>query len=198
MRRLFVLGSVAAIIGVAAFVLISALFGGGGRPGPAAALPATVQGTFGEIALHTRDGRDVVLPATDVTCTLQNALSETEGLYDCPAPYDLTPYLLPPVSAAVGPEGIMAGRSPDALVFVRSNFIISGFPANTWQTVQVNYGTTLTSPYQVVLGAELTKGETGHIENTSSPNTSRGVFGTSFRYRATTNSSVTSALNGSL
>lgn len=190
MKSPFVLLGAAA--GVALIALVVVFFAGErGGPSPVVALPSSATALYYEVSVHTRDGKEVTLAPKQVTCTLVAALSESEGLYDCPAPYDLTPYLSPEpvVQKAPSPgHALSVGRERNLVTFVKAATIVSGLPANSWQTVQINYGATLSAPV-AVQGQELAKGETGHIENTTNQNTTRGVFSTNFKFRANTNGS---------
>ena len=179
MRRV---GTVMLVCAVAVSLAVSAAFLlRADGPEPAAALPEAVEAIYGPVVITSRDGKELEMPEAEVTCVLVALRSKSEGIYDCPAPYDLDDLLSKPLAAAPG----SIGRS-ELAVFVRAFTRVSGLPANSWQTVRINYGTTLSSPV-VVIGEELEGGESGHIENTSSPRTSRGVFGSYFYYRAQTN-----------
>lgn len=159
------------------------LFFARGQSSPAvAALPETVQARYYNMTVTTSDGREFELPDKTVTCSLESAVSAEEGLYGCPAPHDIQSLLTPPqvsLSPAV---------SSAALVEIDAATIVYGLPPNSWQTVQIHYGTTLNSA-NVMLGPELTGGQDGHIENTVWPDYSLGVHPTYFYYRSKSNSS---------
>ncbi|MEX0801314.1 MAG: hypothetical protein WD379_08865 [Dehalococcoidia bacterium] len=149
---------------------------------PADALPQSVQGRFFDMTVVTTDGKEFELPDKTVTCPLEFTASDGEGVYSCPAPHDISDLLTP---AQVSRDPL---TSSAVLVEIDAASLFWGFPANSWQIVQINYGESLSSA-NVLLGEELTNGETGHIENNVWPDFSRGVQPSSFHYKAKTNSS---------
>jgi hypothetical protein len=157
----------------------------------AMALPESAQARYYDITVVSADGKQIELPEKVVRCPLDVAVSAVEGLYRCPAPYDIEELLEEaPQVLAVDPTSGFDWRSIAsalALVEVDAGTLVYGLPTNSWQTVQIEYGLTLNSA-NVLLGAELTNGETGHIENTAWPEFTRGVHPSSFYYRAKTNS----------
>ncbi len=181
MARLAASVSVTVLVGVG--LIVSLVIWQLGASQRAAAVPATAQARYYDITVTTGGGKEFNLPDKTVTCGLEFLASPEEGVYNCPAPYDIQALLSPPMAFA----GAVSGM---ALVDVEidAGTIVSGLPANSWQTVQIGYGATLTSA-NVFLGEELTEGQNGHIENTSLPNISRGVHPSYFYYRSYTNSS---------
>lgn len=164
--------------------LSAALFWPRGAPDPAmAALPRTVQAQFYNMTVTTSDGREFELPDKTVTCSLESAVSAEEGLYSCPAPHDIQALLTPP-QVSLSP---VLSTAAD-LVEIDAATLAYGLPANSWQTLQIYYGTTLSSA-NVMLGPELTDGQYGHIENVAWPDYSLGVHPSYFYYRAKANSS---------
>jgi hypothetical protein len=164
----------------------------GGSSNPAMALPESAQARYFDITVATTDGRQVELPEKVVTCPLDLTISAAEGLYRCPAPYDIDALLkaAPQVLAIDPASGFGPGSlaSTPVLIEIDAATLVYGLPANSWQTVQIEYGATLTST-NVLLGEELTSGQSGHIENTAWPDFSRGVHPSYFYYRANTNGS---------
>ena len=179
MKRISALAS--ALMGGAA--LLALLFWPGASSDTAEALPGSVQGRYYDMTVATSDGREFNLPDQDVTCPLEFTAAGGEGVYNCPAPHDISDLLTPP-QVSTDPFASTAA----VLVEIDAASLVSGFPANTWQIVQINYGETLSSA-NVFLGQELTGGETGHIENNIWQDFSRGVFSSAFYYRAKANSS---------
>jgi hypothetical protein len=162
------------------------------EPNSAEALPGTARATFHSVGFSTSQGVDVSFPSKEVICTLVGTRTESEGIYECPAPYDLSQYapVPEPQTSRVPPTTpILDDSGADSLSFIKSAVVVSGLPANSWQTLQIQYGLWLTGPF-VTLGNELTKGETGHIEHfTLNPDTTRGVANTYFYMRGQTNGS---------
>jgi len=169
------------LVGSAA--LLTLLFQPGPSSDTAEALPGSVQGRYFDMTVTTSDGREFNLPDQAVTCPLEFTASDGEGVYNCPTPHDINDLLTPP-QVSTNPFATTAA----VLVEIDAASLIWGFPANTWQIVQISYGATLSSA-NVLLGEELTGGETGHIENNIWQDYSRGVFPSSFNYRAKANSS---------
>ena len=167
---------------LAAAGLFAVLFWPRGSSSPAVALPSSAQARYYNMTVTTSDGREFELPDKTVTCSLDFTVSAEEGVYNCPAPYDLESLLAPPQ--------VSASPVANALAFVEIDAatLIWGLPANSWQTGQISYGESLSSA-NVLLGQELTGGETGHIENVVWPDFSFGVHPSYFYYRAKTNSS---------
>lgn len=151
--------------------------------GEAEALPQAVQGRYFDMTVTTSDGREFELPDKEITCPLVFEVADGEGLYDCPSPHDISDLLAPP---QVSGDPLVASSA--ALVEIDAASIFWGFSPNTWNSVQIYYGGSLSSA-NVLLGPEFTRGESGHIENNVWPDFSRGVFSNSFRYRAKANSS---------
>lgn len=151
-------------------------------PATVAAPPETAQARYLDMTVTTSDGREFELPDTTVACDLDFVAPEGEGVYSCPAPHDLSELLNPPQVSS------NALARAEVLVEIDAATIFWGLPANSWQIAQIEYGETLNSA-NVMLGAELTGSETGHIENNVGANYSRGVHATLFYYRAKTNSS---------
>jgi len=179
MKRVALLIPVLLVVGVLAALLLAR-----GHSSPAvAALPETVQARYFNMTVTTLDGREFELPDKTVTCSLDSALSAEEGLYSCPAPHDIQALLTPPQVSA-NP----VASSAAVLIEIDAATLLYGAPANSWQTVQIYYGMTLSSA-NVMLGEELTSGQSGHIENIAWPDFSRGVHPSYFYYRAETNSS---------
>lgn len=164
-------------------VLATAVFLFKGSSGTVAALPESAQARYIDMTVTTSDGSEFELPDRTVTCSLELVRESGEGVYSCPEPHDINTLISPPQVSA---DPFAANAA--TLVEVDAATIFWGFPANTWQTVQINYGVTLSSA-NVFLGPELTAGETGHIENSVWPDFTRGVGATSFLYRAKANSS---------
>jgi hypothetical protein len=178
MKRTALMIAVLAVVGLSAAVL----WPGGSSSPAAAALPESVQARYFDMTVTTSDGREFQLPDKTVTCSLEFAVSAEEGVYDCPAPHDIESLLAPPqVSASPAANAL-------ALVEIDAATLIWGLPANSWQTAQIQYGDSLSSA-NVLLGEELTSGQSGHIENSAWPDYSRGVHASYFYYRAQTNSS---------
>jgi len=169
------------LIGGAA--LLTLLFWPPASSDTAEALPGSVQGRYFDMTVSTSDGREFNLPDQVVTCPLEFTASDGEGVYDCPAPHNVGELLTPP-QVSTDPFATTSA----VIVEIDAASLAWGFPANTWQIVQISYGATLSSA-NVFLGAELTGGETGHIENNIWPDYSRGVTPISFYYRAKANSS---------
>lgn len=165
-----------------AAALLVALFWPRGAP-VAAALPETVQTQFYNMTVTTSDGREFELPDKTVTCSLDSSVSAEEGLYSCPAPHDIDA-LLSPAKVSLSP----VVSSVAVLIEIDAATLAYGLPANSWQTLQIYYGTTLSSA-NVMLGTEFTNGQSGHIENVVWPDISRGVHPIYFYYRGQTNSS---------
>ena len=153
-----------------------------GSSSPAVALPSSAQARFYDMTVTTSDGREFELPDKTVTCSLDFTVSAEEGVYNCPAPHDIEALLAPPQ--------VSASPVANALAFVEIDAatIVGGLSPNTWQTLQIQYGDSLSSA-NVLLGQELTGGQTGHIENVVWKDFSRGVHPSYFYYRAKTNSS---------
>ena len=168
---------------MAGAALLTLLFWPGASSDTAEALPGSVQGRYFDMTVTTSDGREFNLPDQVVTCPLEFTASDGAGVYNCPAPHDISDLLTPPQVSA-DPFATTAA----VLVEIDAASLFSGFPANTWQIVQINYGESLSSA-NVFLGQELTGGETGHIENSIWQDFSRGVSPSSFYYRAKANSS---------
>ena len=164
-------------------VLLALMFWPGASPNTADALPGSVQGRYYDMTVTTSDGREFNLPDQAVTCPLEFTAPDGEGVYNCPAPHDIGDLLTPP-QVSMDPFATTAA----VVVEIDAASLFWGFPANTWQLVQINYGETLSSA-NVLLGAELSSGETGHIENNIWQDFSRGVLPSSFYYRAKANSS---------
>ena len=169
------------LVGSAA--LLTLLFQPGPSSDTAEALPGSVQGRYFDMTVSTSDGREFNLPDQVVTCPLEFTASDGEGVYNCPAPHNIGELLTPP-QVSTDPFATTSA----VIVEIDAASLAWGFPANTWQIVQISYGQTLSSA-NVLLGEELTGGETGHIENNIWPDYSRGVTPTSFYYRAKANSS---------
>jgi len=163
--------------------LLTLLFWPGASSNTAEALPGSVQGRYFDMTVTTSDGREFNLPDQAVTCPLEFTASDGEGVYNCPTPHDINDLLTPP-QVSTNPFATTAA----VLVEIDAASLIWGFPANTWQIVQISYGASLSSA-NVLLGEELTGGETGHIENNIWQDFSRGVFPSAFYYRAKANSS---------
>jgi hypothetical protein len=163
--------------------LLTLLFWPGAPSDTAEALPSSVQGRYFDMTVTASDGREFNLPDKVVTCPLEFTASDGEGVYNCPAPHNISDLLTPP-QVSTDPFATTSA----VIVEIDAASLAWGFPADTWQTVQINYGATLSSA-NVFLGQELTGGETGHIENNSWQDYSRGVFPSSFNYRAKANSS---------
>ena len=180
MKRFMLLIPVLVVAGV-----LLALFFRQGQTNPAvAALPETVQARYSNMTVTTSDGREFQLPDRTIVCTLSVPATAEEGIYSCPAPHDIDALLAP---AQVSGNPFVAAKAA-ALVEIDATTFAYGLPANSWQTLQIYYGTTLNSA-NVMLGAELTGGETGHVENVVWPDFSSGVHPTYFYYRAKTNGS---------
>ena len=168
---------------LAAAGLFAVLFWPRGASNPAAAaLPGSVQARYYDMTVTTSDGKEFELPDKTVTCSLDFALTAEEGMYSCPAPHDIQALLTPPqVSASPVLNSLV-------LVEIDAAALFWGIPPNSWQTVQIQYGASLSSA-NVLLGEEYTSGETGHIENIAWPDFSRGVHPSYFYYRGKANSS---------
>ena len=178
MKRVALLTIVLAVAGLLALLL----WPRGASSPAAAALPESAQARYHDMTVITADGREFELPGKTVTCSLELAVSVEEGVYNCPAPHDIKALLAPPQ--------VSASPVANALTFVEIDAatIFWGLPANSWQTAQIQYGESLSSA-NVLLGEELSSGQSGHIENNTWPDFSRGVHPSFFYYRAQTNSS---------
>jgi|SRR3990170_1997501 len=163
--------------------LIAALFWTRGPSDPVVALPESAQARYFDVTVTTLDGREFQLPDKTVTCSLEFTAAVEDGVYNCPAPFDLESLLAPP-QVSESPRS----ANDSALIEIDAGTIVWGLPASSWQTAQIQYGATLSSA-NVLLGEELTGGEAGHIENIVSPEISRGVHPSYFYYRAKTNAS---------
>ena len=174
-----------ALLGVVLFAAAAVTFvvWPSGSSGPAHALPGTARGFYQDITVTRSDGREFDLPDREVVCSLVTVVGGQEGLYTCPAPYDVEALLAEP---QVSVDPMVA--SSLAIVEIDAATTVSGLPANSWGTVQIYYGATLSSA-NVLLGEELTGGESGHIENTVWPDTARGVHPTYFYFRGISNGS---------
>jgi hypothetical protein len=170
----------AGLAGLLAMVAVAAVLMTGS--GGSLAVPAEVPGGVGPIHVITRDGRMFTFPEVAVTCRLAGFKEDSdEPVYACPVPYD--------INALVSDEntGRTDGSAADTIVTAYG--YASGLPSGQWRTMQVYYGYTFGTPPNVALGPTLDYGETGHIENITSSQTTRGVFRSYFYYRAKVNSS---------
>lgn len=172
-----------AIVVVIAGGLSASLLWPRGTPGTVAALPQSASATYYGMTVTTSDGRVFELPDKTVTCSLDLTVSSKEGVYNCPAPHDIEALLAPPQVSA---DALAA--SAQVVIEIDAATLFCSLPANSWATGQIMYGESLSSA-NVLLGEEYTNGETGHIENTTWPDLSRGVHPDYFYYKAKTNSS---------
>ncbi|MEE8201094.1 MAG: hypothetical protein V3R29_07990 [Candidatus Acidoferrales bacterium] len=94
-QRAILLTVVLAVAGLPA-----APFWAQGSSSPAAALPESAQARYYNMTVTTLDGKEFELPDKTVTCSLELAVSTEEGVYNCPAPYDIEALLAPPQVSA--------------------------------------------------------------------------------------------------
>lgn len=177
MNKLLTSAGLAGLVALAAAAAVLIMGSGGSL-----AVPAEVPGGVGPIHVITGDGRMFTFPEVAVTCTLAGFKENSdEPVYACPVPYDINALV------AGASTGSTDADAPDTIV--TGYGYASGLPSGEWRTMQVYYGYTFGTRPNVALGPTLGYGETGHIENTTSPNTTRGVFTTYFYYRAKVNGS---------
>jgi hypothetical protein len=160
--------------------------------------PAEISCGTGPGYSSSSDEHSIVRPEWRGTCKLLGHAENGDPVYAFPIGFDEQ-------GRAIYPSPDVLSSTMDASVSTSAGVAEGAAPLVTWHE-ESSYAYTTGSPLQwyyayipypgsytfssapnVALGEEYTNGDYGHIENSSSPDTARGVYTSYFWYRGQTN-----------
>jgi hypothetical protein len=143
------------------------------------------------------DGRLIVRPEWRGTCRLLGDAENGDPVYAFPIGFNDQGEAVYPsldvlnssadAGATTPGSGDAAQDAVPLATYEESDYAYATGSPLQWYYLYVDFSHTFSSVPNVVLGEEHTNGDYGHIQNSSSPDTARGVFTGYFYYRAYTN-----------